>query len=196
MIAGFVYTLGFSVFKAAKSNRIGKETFDMLAENRKRVTLELTAAFLVSLFISQYTSLKGAIYFSLMLGLIVLFRLLKAIETSEMKTSIPISELEPGDVVQTDQIEMEHVRQENFVGSIIARIEKYRDSRFLEGIRKRYGYSEIVGVTSEEIERLEDQNVESVQVKEGVRFVPVFPVALLLTDTVGLGVFFVSNFIN
>lgn len=196
MLAGFVYTLVFSIYKAAKNINIVKNTIDKLAKSWKRVVAEILAALIISLLISNNTNLRGSVYFGLMIGLIVLFRFLRVIESSEMKTSIPISELEPGDVVQTDEIEMENVRHENFIGSIITKMEKHINSGFLESLRKKYGYSEIVGITQDEIVKLKEQDIESVKVKEGVRFVPVFPIALLVTDTVGLGVFFVSTFIN
>ncbi|MFB6174573.1 MAG: hypothetical protein ABEJ87_01185 [Candidatus Nanohalobium sp.] len=43
----------------------------------------------------------------------------------------------------------------------------------------------IEGITEEEID---DLDTDEVEVKEGIRFMPVFPVALLLTDMIGAGV--------
>lgn len=53
----------------------------------------------------------------------------------------------------------------------------------------------IRGIEEEELEDLRaDDEVETVKVKSGIRFVPVFPVALLLTDFTSLGVGFLVSF--
>ena len=51
----------------------------------------------------------------------------------------------------------------------------------------------IVGITREQIESLEEDTVE---IREGIRFVPVFPVALLLTDAFGIGIQFFQILIS
>lgn len=45
----------------------------------------------------------------------------------------------------------------------------------------------IVGITEEEIQELDQETVE---IREGIRFIPVFPVALVMTDVLGLGIIF------
>ena len=62
MLAGFVYTLIFSFYKAAKSQNIIQNMFKKISDQRKRVSLEIFAALLLSVLISRYTSLKGGIY--------------------------------------------------------------------------------------------------------------------------------------
>ena len=51
----------------------------------------------------------------------------------------------------------------------------------------------IRGIEEDELEELKEGDVESVKVKSGIRFVPVFPVALLLTDFTSLGISFIVN---
>ncbi len=51
----------------------------------------------------------------------------------------------------------------------------------------------IRGIEEEELEDLKDEDVDSVKVKSGIRFVPVFPVALLLTDFTSLGIGLLVN---
>jgi Flp pilus assembly protein protease CpaA len=196
MLVGFIYTIGFSIYKAARSENIGRKTFAKLAENRRRITLELLGGIVISAAISAYTSLNGAVYFGLIFGLIIATRFLKSIEESEMKTTLPVPEISEGDVVETEKIDMEHVRKENLIGAAISRIEEVTGSKKLASVREKYGYSEIVGITEDEIQRLEEQDIEEVEIKEGIRFVPSFPVALLITDTVGAGVFLMAALIN
>jgi len=45
----------------------------------------------------------------------------------------------------------------------------------------------IVGITEEEIQELDQDTVE---IREGIRFIPVFPIALLMTDVLGVGILF------
>lgn len=46
----------------------------------------------------------------------------------------------------------------------------------------------IRGIEKDELKELKDKGVETVYVKSGIRFVPVFPIALILTDLTNLGV--------
>lgn len=45
----------------------------------------------------------------------------------------------------------------------------------------------IVGITEEEIKELDQETVE---IREGIRFIPVFPIALVMTDVFGIGIIF------
>ncbi|MFB6145154.1 MAG: hypothetical protein ABEJ99_01465 [Candidatus Nanohaloarchaea archaeon] len=56
-----------------------------------------------------------------------------------------------------------------------------------EVIAKEHGGDrKIVGITEEDIEELETDEVE---VQEGIRFVPIFPIALVITDLLGGGIY-------
>jgi Flp pilus assembly protein protease CpaA len=52
----------------------------------------------------------------------------------------------------------------------------------------------IRGIEEDELEELKESDVETVYVKSGIRFVPVFPIALLLTDFTGLGIRMLVSF--
>jgi hypothetical protein len=51
----------------------------------------------------------------------------------------------------------------------------------------------IVGITEEEIKSLDKETVE---IREGIRFIPVFPIALIMTDVFGLGIMFFQLLIS
>lgn len=51
----------------------------------------------------------------------------------------------------------------------------------------------IEGITEEDIESIDSDKVE---IRDGVKFIPVFPIALLLTDTVGLGIEFIRLMVS
>lgn len=52
----------------------------------------------------------------------------------------------------------------------------------------------IRGIEEEELEELRNKDIETVHVKSGIRFVPVFPIALFLTDFTTLGISALINF--
>jgi len=52
----------------------------------------------------------------------------------------------------------------------------------------------IRGIEEDELEELKDSDIETVKIKSGIRFVPVFPVALILTDFTSMGISFIVNF--
>lgn len=150
MIAGFVYTLGFAFYKAAREPDIWSETWSQLKDQETRVSLEIIGAGLFG-FIGEYTgSFNGLFYFAFFVILIFLYRFLSNIQESLLSTEVPVSELEGGEVLAAE------------------------DS----------SDGKIVGITEEEIEDLDQETVE---IKEGVRFIPVFPVALVMTDAFGIG---------
>jgi len=109
-----------------------------------------------------------------------------------MAEQVPVSGLEPGDVIEQEEIEIENVRKKNFVGASLEKVNCLITADFLNnyisGLQGRYGYSQIVGVTEDEIRKLKNNGVEKVQVKTGVRFIPAFPIALAITDLYGGGI--------
>lgn len=59
-------------------------------------------------------------------------------------------------------------------GEVLAAEENHQDGK-------------IIGITEDEIKELDQETVE---IREGIRFIPVFPVALLMTDVFGFGIMF------
>jgi len=148
MIVGLVYTVGFAFYRAVWSEGFFERTRDRVLEDRRRIPVEVVAAGLFSLYAGT-VDLNPYLYFAALLFIIFLYRFLKVLEDSEMTKTVPVEDLEGGEVVAEQ-------------GDIIE------------------------GISEEEIEELE---VEKVEVQEGIRFMPVFPVALLMTDVFGAGVF-------
>ncbi|MFB6144085.1 MAG: hypothetical protein ABEJ98_02120 [Candidatus Nanohaloarchaea archaeon] len=149
LLVGFVYTLGFAVYRAFLEGGVFQETLRRLKEDRRRVVAEGSVAAAVSFFGSYTGRFNGPLYFVLLASMIVLYRFLLVVQENSLSTEVDVSELEGGEVVESEDLD-----------------------------------SKVKGITEEEVESLEG----SVTVKEGVRFVPAFPVALLLTELTGIGV--------
>lgn len=147
MIVGLLYTIGFALYRAFRSEGFFTSVREKVYGNRVRILLESVGAVGFSIYAGS-VGLNPFTYFIALIGIIFLYRFLKVLEDTEMTKSVPVDELEGGEVVA-------------------------ESGRFIEGI------------TEEEIEELE---VEEVEVQEGVRFMPVFPIALLITDVFGGGV--------
>lgn len=159
MIAGFVYTLVFAFYKAAKTPEVWRDTWKQLKQNENRVAAEILGAGLLG-FIGEYTgTFNGLFYFAFFVLLIFLYRFLKNVQDGLLSTEVPVSELEGGEVLAADEEEG----------------------------------GKIVGITEEEIEELDKDTVE---IREGVRFIPVFPIALVLTDVFGFGIMFFQLLIS
>jgi len=153
MIAGFVYTLGFALYKSVKSPEVWQKTWNQIKDQEKRISIEILGAGFLGL-IGEYTaSFNGLFYFLFFVLLIFLYRFLNNIQERMLSTEVPVSDLEGGEVLAAEE---------------------------KEG-------GKIVGITEEEIEELDKETVE---IRDGIRFLPVFPVALVMTDVMGLGVMF------
>lgn len=82
--------------------------------------------------------------------------------------------------IESEVFEVEKPVKDVEVGEIV-------DTEALDG--------RIRGIEEDELEDLRsDEDVDTVKVKSGIRFVPVFPVALILTDFTSLGVGFLVSF--
>ncbi len=153
MIAGFLYTILFAFYQAAKGPEVWKDTWKRIKEQERRISVEILGAGLLG-FIGAYTgSFNGLFYFGFFLLLIFLYRFLKNIQDNMLSKEVPVSELEGGEVLSAEEEE----------GGMI------------------------VGITEEEINELDQETVE---IREGIRFIPVFPVALVMTDVLGIGIIF------
>ena len=150
MIVGFLYTLGFAFYKSLKHRKVWRTTYRDIKEQEFRISLEILGAMLISVSGIYTGSFNGFLYFFILVSFIFLYRLLKNIEDGLMRQTVPVSELEGGEVLAREEEK----------GGVVK------------------------GITEEEIEDIE---AESVEIREGVRFVPVFPVALLITMLFGGG---------
>lgn len=197
MLAGFVYSVFFAFYRAYRSDTVFEKTLERLRSSEKRISMEILFTGVVSGF-AELAGLNGGVYFLALISLILMYRFLKVLEVEEMSFERSVSELEPGDVVSLDMdigVRDKRVRDKNFVGSGLEILREKTESvgagfvsSRLSSLEVRVGYPEVVGITEEEIEALREQGVEEVEVRTGARFVPVFPVALLLTDVFGGGI--------
>ncbi|MCJ7450506.1 MAG: hypothetical protein MUP58_02090 [Candidatus Nanohaloarchaeota archaeon QJJ-9] len=143
-------------------------------------------------------------YLPLLIGLLILYRFLNFVQNVGMVETKRVEELEPGDVL-SEGYKLEgrsegekglagcfigglrqlfssvHARlsEGSFVHDLLSRIDSS-----LESFEEKVGYPTIVGLTEDEIEKLREERSE-VKIVHGVRFVPTFPVAVLVSFTVG-----------
>ncbi len=194
MMIGLVYSVLFAFYQGLKSGGLVRKTLGRIRAQEKRISLEILLAGLLS-GIGFYVNLDGFLYFGAALFFIFFYRFLQVLEEDAMSSSTEISELEPGDVIDSAVLPGEEVREKNMLGNAVSKFRKFLpfDSGVMRDIEDRTGYPEVVGVTGEEIERLEDAGIDTVEVKSGLRFVPVFPLALLVTDVWGGGITFLLS---
>lgn len=201
LLAGFAYTMLFSLYKSFKHEKIWKLTLEKIRGGEKRISLEVIAAGFLSLLGGFTGSFKPLNYFVLFLVMIFLYRFMKVIQEEAMEREVEVEKLEGGEVVAKNlELETFQSREKNWIGKTLERIRglEYMPSgleEVLDGAENRLGYPEIVGITQQQIQELERRNVKQVEVKEGIRFVPVYPVALLLTE-LGIGVKWVFLVLN
>jgi len=186
LIAGFVYTLGFALYKALKAENVLRNTLQEIESQRARIFLELLLAAIISI-LAQVGGLNGYLYFAGFTGLIFLYRFLQNIQEDVLVQKIPVKELEGGEVIE-EKFDFGDQTTKTFFGH---KVESLRDRLALDqnnpidwllfSIEESLG-SKVVGLTEGQVEELESREVEEVTVREGVRFLPVFPVALVVTD--------------
>lgn len=192
MLLGFIYSLIFAAYRALQEGGVFRETARLVEEKEKRIAVEVLAAGAFSAAI-QYAGMNGALYFVSMVALIFLYRFFQVLQDEAMAEEVSISELETGAVVDLETIDISIAREKNGLGRSIESLREKLETRNLPGsehlrnLEERAGYPQIVGVTGEEIDQLEESDIEKVEVLSGARFVPVFPVALAVTDIFGGG---------
>jgi hypothetical protein len=135
-----LYTLGFSLVRAYRTENFREKLKDKFQSERKRIALELGLATVVFAFLKPFLA---ALFYIVIASSVLLLRFLRVVEDYAMTEEVEAEELEGGEVVRENKSD------------------------------------KIKGVTEEEIEEIED----SVEVMHGIRFMPVFPAALILTNT-------------
>ena len=162
-IVGTIYTLGFAVYQGLKSEKVMSEFLKDMKDYWKRIVWIFVLYSGVLLGVSHFYGSgvsEGVQYIQLtaplLVGMLMVYRYLRIVEDHGMREEIPVEELSEGDVLAED-VETEE-------GTI--------DS------------GKIVGITGEQVERIKEVS-ERVSIKYGVMFVPAFPVAILLSVTVG-----------
>lgn len=195
LLAGFIYTLGFAFYRALKHPTIIQSFMQRLQGDSSRIMVEILLAALFSGII-YFLGMEGLVYFAAMVSLVFLYRFLKVLENESLSQQIGIDELEEGDVIGLENLDIGAARKKGGLGRALESVRKFvqglgfsRFSSILKDAEERVGYPEVVGVSEDEIHELRNSGVETVEVREGARFVPVFAIALFVTDVFGGGIF-------
>jgi hypothetical protein len=190
MLLGFLYSLAFTGYKAFKSEKFVENTRSKLINQKNRIGVEIIGAGLFSAYASS-VGLNAVTYFTALLAVIFLYRVLKVVEDTEMNKEIPVSKAEVGDVIISEKVELPHIREKNLVGIISSKLREKTGikllNRPLKRIEESMGYAEIVGLTEQGLEKLEESEADKVKKLDGLRFIPVFPLALIITELFGGG---------
>ena len=154
-IAGFIYVMGFTLYKSYQHPEVYRKTLESLKEEKRRVGLELAALGVFSVFL-HFQQMPALIFSGIFVFMVILSRFLEVVQDEAFYRTVSSEELEPGDVAAPGQ-----------------------------------GFGEkIVGLTEEDIEEIDEEEFE---IREGVPFMPVFVLALLLTDLFGAGFLFIAG---
>ncbi|MFB6076863.1 MAG: prepilin peptidase [Candidatus Nanohaloarchaea archaeon] len=177
MIVGLVYSLLYAVYHGFRSDGVMAAFQEEMREYWRRAAMivmvyisviaALTVVYRGGLVLTQRTLLLIGGHGVLLLGLLMLYRYLQAVEERAMRAEVDVDELGEGDVLAED-VDLED-------GKIDA--------------------SRIVGLTEEEVEEIQEAR-ETVTVKYGVRFVPSFPAALLISVTIGDLLYIVVSYVT
>lgn len=177
-----IYAIIYSLHKAATSQELKSNFAARIKKKKKLFLLEIAGLGLFSFIQSLFNPL---ILFSAFSALILVYHLVKELEDTEMDRTIKLENVEEGDIISTNQIELGH-RERNLIGKVFNSLDNFSGEKLsssqLKIIEDKLGYSEIVGITEKELKELNDKDIAKVTVKEGLRLVPVFPIALVLTE--------------
>lgn len=178
----FFYALIFGFSKGLRSESTRKSFIENIRTEKTKFSL-LTGLGLLFLVLTDYS--KSLLVFLCYEFMVIVYFFFQSVEEELMTEEIEISDLETGDVVSFEGIDLQQWREQNILGNFLIQVQKINPSEkantWLETLEKRYGYSEIVGLTEEGLETLNDSDLEAVEIKQGIRFMPVFPIALVLT---------------
>ncbi len=158
MYVGFVYSLGFALYRSWGSGAL-RQTYSKIKQNELKVSGAIIAIALISSLGAISGGFNPLAYFLFFSSLVFVYYYMKVVQDDIMKEEVDVSELEGGEVLAKGELEDDKVR----------------------------------GIREEEIDELD---TEKVVIRDGVRFIPVFPVALLITDLFGGGVFLMQFIVS
>lgn len=182
MAVAFIYALLFGGVKGLSSTDTRRSFMNDLVEKKSKVLLLAMPGLIFPVLITPNT---GLIMFVLYEFMVLVYFFFQSVESEVMSKEIDVEDLEVGDVVSFEGIDMHDWKVKNLIGisieKINGKIPEGRINDYLARIQNRYGYSEIVGLTDEGLEEIRDSDTDKVEIKEGIRFMPVFPLALAMT---------------
>ncbi len=196
-LLGAVYVMGFAFYRGLTEEGVMERFFREVRQDWRRIVLIL-AGYLIVMIALMVTMGSGPVrtvfpiltsYAALLVGMLVLYRYLRIVEAEAMTRRVDVDELEEGDVIE-ESVEVEGTvqRHQSLIGAILEWLRDRNPVGFLDPylgrLEESLGYPEIVGLTAKEIEKIREDR-EAVTVRTGVRFVPAFPVAILVSVSIG-----------
>jgi hypothetical protein len=174
MAVAFIYALLFGGVKGLSSRDARKSFINDLKEKKSKVMLLATPGLIFPALMNFSTGLTMFVLYEFM---VLVYFFFQSVESEVMSREIDVEDLEVGDVVSFEGIDLHDWKVKNLIGVSIEKVNgKIPEGGISDSITRfqnRYGYSEIVGLTEE--------GLEEIEIKEGIRFMPVFPLALAIT---------------
>lgn len=176
-LVGSLYSIGYATYKALQDTAFMEQFWQTLWRDRRRIG-GMVASFFAALLVIGYgmqlrfqvprntVITQSALFSGVFAALLVLYRFLRLVEQEIMHRTVPVDDLEPGDVPAED----------------------------LELGGETVDATKIVGLTEDQVEQVRDR-YDAITVKTGVRFIVSFPVAILLLLTVGDPLYSLSTFL-
>lgn len=157
MVVGFIYTLVFAFYNATGAEGILENLIDRFKDNERMISLQILLVAVLSFIFGFLGSVNAYIFFLALVSMIIMYHILKVVENNAFSSTVPVEELEGGEVAAPNQ-----------------------------GLGKK-----VRGITEEEIADLE---MEELEIRSGVKFIPVFPISLLITSA-GYGGIDILNYL-
>lgn len=163
---GAIYSVLYAVYVALREEAVMATFWQRLVSQRRRIGMLLAGYLGVALVLGQMLATtqnipliavleNAAVFLAVLAAFLVLYQFLVTVEEDVMRSTIPVEDLEPGDVLADELPEVEKAAGER-----------------------------IVGLTVEQVDRIRE-NYDTVDIRTGVRFIVAFPVAIILLILVG-----------
>jgi hypothetical protein len=163
---GSLYSILYAVIVALREEDVMARFWQRLVEQRRRFGLLLAGYLGIALVLGQGLAVtqnvpllavlqNATVFLAVLAAFLVLYQFLVTVEEDLMRRTIPVDELEPGDVLANELPEVEKAAGER-----------------------------IVGLTPEQVDSIR-ANYDTVDIRTGVRFIVAFPIAIVLLIMVG-----------
>lgn len=174
------YIVLYILYTFITSQDFRKSFYSRVKDNRVLVSGYL---FVVTFLSFSKGSFLYSISFFLVLSLLSMFYLLIFdLQETVFKKTVDLGEVEEGDVVDLEDYDIDRESHLNIIGESLNYLNQVFPFSFSNYFVDGVGRSKVVGVTEEEIKQLKEKQVSQVSVLQGLRLVPVFPAALVLTE--------------
>lgn len=194
LLIGAAYSIAYAIYRTLRTPGALNTFRSRIGTDRGLIVSGAAAYTVASIAILVTGHVYGVPYRVLLpvlaLGLVLLgatlllTRFLRFVEEDLMRRTIPVDDLRPGDVL-AEEVTLEAEEQlaegpvEDLIGRAAARLNALIPFTSFERTETK-----IVGLTPEQVEEVRAKRDE-VAIKTGVRFVPVFPAALVVLVLLG-----------